>query len=67
MGNDSIIMTLLRSKIYEHDLRPEELIDGDIEAILIYLRNTSFGPEYKVTLNDPQTGKSFEHTLILDS
>jgi hypothetical protein len=66
MGNDSIIMTLLRSKIYEHDLRPEELIDGDIEAILIYLRNTSFGPEYKVTLNDPQTGKSFEHTLILD-
>ena len=39
MSNDNIIMTLLRSKIYEHDLRPEELLDGDIEAILIYLRN----------------------------
>jgi len=66
LGNDSIVMSLLRSKIYEHDLRPEELIDGDIEAILIFLRNTSFGPEYKVSLTDPQTNKSFEHTIVLD-
>ncbi len=66
LGNDSIIMTLLRSKLYERDLRPEELLDGDIEAILIFLRNTSFGPEYKLTLNDPQTNKPFEHTIILD-
>jgi hypothetical protein len=66
LGNDSLIMTLLRSKLYERDLRPEELLDGDIEAILIFLRNTSFGPEYKLTLNDPQTNKLFEHTIILD-
>ena len=29
--------------MYEHDLRPEELLDGDVEAILIFLRNSSFG------------------------
>jgi hypothetical protein len=63
---DDLVMTLVRSKLYEPDLRPDEMLNGDIEAILIFLRNTSFGPEYKVTLNDPQTGKSFEHTLILD-
>ena len=66
-GNkDNIVISLLRNKIYEHDLRPEELLNGDIEAILIYLRNTSFGPEYTVNLIDPQTGKQFSHTLILD-
>jgi len=66
-GNkDNMIVSLLRNKIYEHDLRPEEVLDGDIEAILIYLRNTSFGPEYTLNLTDPSTGKLFETTIILD-
>jgi hypothetical protein len=65
-SNDNIIMSLLRSKLYEHDIRPEELIDGDVEAILLFLRNTSFGPEYEVTLTDPQTKKPFSQTVILD-
>jgi hypothetical protein len=64
--NDNIIMSLLRNKMYEHDLRPEELIDGDVEAILLFLRNTSFGPEYNVTLTDPKTDKPFSHSVILD-
>jgi hypothetical protein len=58
---------LLRNKIYEPDIRPEELIDSDIEAILLFLRNTSFGPEYNVKLQDPVTSKMFEHTIILDA
>jgi hypothetical protein len=65
-SNEGVIMSLLRSKIYEHDLRPEELLDTDIEAVLIFLRNTSFGPEYNISLVDPKTGKNFEHTVILD-
>lgn len=65
-NRENIILTLLRNKVYEHDLRPEELLDGDVESILIFLRNTSFGPEYSVTLYDPATGKPFPHTEILD-
>jgi hypothetical protein len=66
-GNkDNLVLSLLRNKIYEHDLRPEELLDGDIAAILIYLRNTSFGPEYTVSLTDPKTDKPFPVTIILD-
>ncbi|MDA9279955.1 hypothetical protein N9P74_00180 [bacterium] len=57
---------LLRSKVYEPDMRPEDLIDGDIEAILLFLRNTSFGPEYEVRLQDPGTSKMFDHTIVLD-
>jgi hypothetical protein len=63
---EGIISNLIRSKLYETDLRPEELLEGDIEAILIFLRNTSFGPEYNITINDPETGKPFTSTVILD-
>jgi hypothetical protein len=67
VGNDTnIILTLLRSKIYEHDLRPEELLEGDVEAILIFLRNTAFGSEYTVSLIDPVTKKTFQSTITLD-
>lgn len=65
-GRENIIMTLLRNKIYEHDLRPEELVEGDVEAILIYLRNSSFGPEYNLKLVDPKTNKVFDHTEVID-
>jgi hypothetical protein len=65
-GKENIVFTLLRNKLYEHDLRPEELMDGDVEAILIFLRNTSFGPEYTINLIDPSTSKTFSHTVVLD-
>jgi len=63
---ESIVLPLLKNKLYEPDLRPEELLDGDLEALLIFLRNTSFGPEYNVELIDPKTEKSFETTILLD-
>ena len=63
---ETIVLPLLRNKLYEPDLRPEDLLDGDIEAILLFLRNTSFGPEYKVTLIDPKTEKKFESSILLD-
>jgi len=65
-SSENIILKLLRNKMYEHDLRPEELLDGDVEAILIFLRNTSFGSEYSVNLVDPATDKPFVATINLD-
>ena len=63
---ESIILPLIRNKLYERDLRPEELVDGDIEAILLFLRNTSFGPEYKMTVIDPATEQKFTASILLD-
>jgi hypothetical protein len=65
-SNDNIVHTLLGNKIYEPDLRPHQLLEGDAEAILIFLRNTSFGPDYRFTLRDPKTKKEFEQTIRLD-
>ena len=63
---ESIILPLLRNKIYEPDLRPDELLDGDIEALMIFLRNTSFGPEYNISIKDPATNKGFETTILFE-
>ena len=66
INREQIVLNLIRNKIYENDLRPEDLLDGDVEAVLIFLRNTSFGPEYSVRINDPETGKPFSTTILLD-
>jgi hypothetical protein len=65
-GGDDMTQNLLRSKIYEPDLRIEEMIEGDVEAILIFLRNTAFGPEMELTLTDPETKKPFQTKVMLD-
>lgn len=63
---ESLIYNLVRSKVYETGVDPSDLLESDIEAILLFLRNTSFGPEYNVVVEDPITKKPFNTTLILD-
>ncbi len=64
-SRENLMVNLLRSKIYESDIRPEDLLNGDVEAIMIYLRNTSFGPSYKLKVTDPETGKDFNTEIML--
>jgi hypothetical protein len=66
-NDNNIIMTLIRAKLYEHDLKPEELTESDVEAILLFLRNTSFGTDYILTVKDPKTKESFETKVSLES
>ena len=66
-GGTDMTQALLRAKIYEPDVRIEDLMEGDIEAILIFLRNTAFGPEMDLNLIDPATKKSFKGTVRLDA
>jgi len=65
-GGNEMTQTLLRAKIYEPDVRIEDLLEGDIESILIFLRNTAFGPEMELNLFDPITKKPFKGTVRLD-
>jgi hypothetical protein len=59
-GGLDITTNLLRNKIYEPDLRIEDMIEGDVESILVFLRNTGFGPEMDLNLIDPVTKKPFK-------
>jgi len=63
---DKLITNLIRSKLYEPELKINELLRPDIEAILIFLRNSSFGPEYNIISTDPKTDKTFETKILLD-
>ncbi len=65
-SKDGIVYTLLRNKIYEPGFNINQLLDVDVQAIPLFLRNTSFGPEYNFKVMDPQTGKMFETTLLID-
>jgi hypothetical protein len=65
-GGDDISTNLIRTKLYEPDMRVEDLLEGDVEAILVFLRNTAFGPELTVNVTDPTTRKQFETTVVLD-
>jgi hypothetical protein len=63
---DGLINTLLRNKIYEPGFDINQLIDVDVQAILIFLRNTSFGSDYIFKIKDPATSRDFEQTILLD-
>ena len=65
-SKDGIVNTLLKNKIYEPGFNIEQLITVDVQAILLFLRNTAFGPEYNFSVIDPRTDKYFDVTLILD-
>jgi hypothetical protein len=63
---EGIIYALLRQKIYEPGFNINDMLDCDVQAVLIFLRNTAFGPEYNFTVTDPHTQKTFETTVLLD-
>jgi hypothetical protein len=65
-GGDDVTINLLRAKIYEPDLKIDDMLEGDVEAILIFLRNTSFGPEMSINVRDPKTDKQFRANVMLD-
>lgn len=64
LKTNTVIDELLKRKILDKDLSIEELSDEDRSAILIFLRNTSFGPEYTFYLKDPKTNEEF--TAVVD-
>ena len=64
-GVADLATNLLRAKVYEPDVRIDDLLEGDIEAILVFLRNTSFGQEMVLNLTDPATKKPFQATVDL--
>jgi len=65
-SKEGIVKTLLRNKIYEPGFDINQLLNADIQAILIFLRNTAFGSDYDFKLTDPKTNFEFEATVLLD-
>jgi hypothetical protein len=63
---EGLITTLLKNKIYEPGFDVTQMIDVDVQAVLLFLRNTAFGPEYNYIVTDPATGRKFDVKLNID-
>ena len=67
IATNKVVDELLKRKILDKDLSIDDLVEEDRQAILIFLRNTSFGSDYKVTSTDPKTGEQFDFELDLST
>lgn len=64
-NTEGLVTTLIRNKLYEPDINVDELLYGDIQAILMFLRNSSFGSSYTITSTDPKTSQKFTTDIDL--
>ena len=61
-----ILDVLLRRKILDKTVDPGDLVKGDRDAILIWLRADAYGVEMPITVRDDELGAEFETDIRLD-
>jgi hypothetical protein len=66
LNTNTVIPELLKRKILDRDFPIDEIVEEDRQAILIFLRNTSFGSEYVLTSFDPKTNQEFTTNVNLE-
>lgn len=62
-----VIDFLLKNKIMKKDIDIDSLLSGDVDAITLFLRATSYGVEFPITVRDPQTGKQIDSVVDLST
>jgi hypothetical protein len=67
INNGTVVDELIKRKVLDKDITIDEIVEEDRQAILIFLRNTAFGSDYKVTIIDPKTDKQFDTVIDLSS
>lgn len=58
---------LLEHAVIDKTLRPEEMLTGDRNAVLLALRSTGYGDNYPVKMTCPECGESFTETIKISS
>jgi hypothetical protein len=58
---------LLRKKILDGNINPDNLCKGDRDAIIIWLRASGYGSNFPVSVKDPISGDNFESVIDLSS
>ena len=63
--SNGVVNELLKRKVLDKDISTDDLVEEDRQAILLFLRNTAFGSDYKMLVTDPKTGERFNHIADL--
>ena len=60
-----IIDFLLKHKVLDKNINIDELCNGDVDAITLFLRATSYGPEFPIIVRDPETSEQIDSVVDL--
>ncbi len=60
-----VIDLLLKNKIKDKTINVDNLVSGDVDAIILFLRATSYGTDFPVSVTDPKTGEKIETVIDL--
>lgn len=60
-----VIDYLLKNKIVNSEINIDELVSGDADAIILFLRATSYGAEFPIVVTDPDTGEQLDSVVDL--
>lgn len=63
--NGTVLDILLKNKIKTPGINTDDLLVGDRNAILLFLRASSYGQEYTVNVTDPRNGQVFSDKIDL--
>lgn len=59
IDSGELLNMLLKRKIKTPGIKPDELLAGDRNAIILFLRTSSYGADYSVQVTDPRNGITF--------
>lgn len=63
---DNLILDyLLEAKLMSKEIEPIDLLEGDRDAIILFLRMNGYGNEYPITATDDASGKEFDTVIDL--
>ena len=63
---DNLILDyILQEKLMSKEIDPMDLLEGDRDAIILFLRMNGYGNAYPITATDDATGKEFDTTVDL--
>jgi len=65
LESGKVMDVLLKRKIKSPEISPENLLPGDRNAIILFLRTSSYGTDYKVEVTDPRNDRTFKQTVDL--
>ena len=62
-----IIDFLLKNKVLNKNINVDELCSGDVDAIILFLRATSYGVDFPIVVRDPESGEQIETSVDLST
>jgi hypothetical protein len=58
-----LIDSILKSTMADPEINVDDLTQADVDAIILFLRATAYGPEFPVVPTNPKTGEEFKTNI----